>query len=224
LGADKCGPVAGAALPTPACHIPSAAHGRSRQATFHLIKVREVYPGANQQTVLIGDTKVQQTACWNAGGILADCVAWGNFNGAGALQAATGTSAGAPASPSGISAGKAIRRTIDPGCPTLQGVPQNAGTPPPAPSAKKAAGLNTVPSRKPAARTHDRTPTFRFHSNAAGVRYQCKLDRGPFKACSSPYTTAPLAPGGHTLKVRAVDGRIADPTPATAGFKVVLKR
>ena len=127
------------------------------QASFHLIKVREVHPGqsddsyvelqmyaagqallsghsltvydasgslihtstfsssvansANQQTVLVGDTAVQSTfgvapdlvdaglavpaaggaACWNAGGIPADCVAWGNFSGAATLQAATGT-------------------------------------------------------------------------------------------------------------------------------------
>jgi uncharacterized membrane protein YgcG len=155
------------------------------QATFHLIKVREVHPGtsddsyvelqmfaagqsllsghpmtlysasgslthsstfsssvpnsANQQTVLIGDTRVQEAfgvapdlvdsgltisaaggaACWNAGGIPADCVAWGNFSGGAALQLATGTTVGSPVSPAGIAAGKAIRRTIEPGCPTL---------------------------------------------------------------------------------------------------------
>src|ERR1700710_922912 len=155
------------------------------QATFHLIKVREVHPGtsddsyvelqmyaagqsllgghsmtlynasgslvhsstfsspvpssANQQTVLVGDTGVQQAfgvapdlvdsalaisagggaACWNAGGLPADCVAWGNFSGGAALQLATGTTVGSPVSPGGITAGKAIRRTIEPGCPTL---------------------------------------------------------------------------------------------------------
>jgi hypothetical protein len=564
------------------------------QATFHLIKVREVYPGsnddsyvelqmfaggqnflsghamklynaggtlihtstfsstvpnsANQQTVLVGDTKVQQAfgvapdlvdegltvpaaggaACWNAGGIPADCIAWGNFNGGGALQAAAGTSAGAPVSPSGITAGKAIRRTIEPGCPTLleesddsdasatdfaevtpaprnnsspivehtcagapntaidgrpaprsnsdsaeftyeaptatsyecrldaavfsscplggpveytalsegshtfqvrgvnasgsdptpasytwiidttppvvtidthpddpspgatvqftyhapnesgstfkcsldgapatscptsgityhgladgshsfaveatdaagnaqlaptelawtvdnslvdttspqttllskpadpsasptasftyeanepgssfecaldgaafavcpstgvsygslangahsfqvravdpsgnvdpspagcsfvvvlagvsgsgQAAPQDSGSPPPALPRKKTAALNTILSGKPAARTHDRTPTFRFHSNTAGARYQCKVDRGPFRACGSPYTTAPLTAGTHTLKVRALHGGLVDPTPATVSFKVVVTR
>ena len=54
-----------------------------------------------------------------AGGIPADCVAWGNFSGGAALQTATGTSAGTPVSPGGITAGKAIRRSIAPGCPTL---------------------------------------------------------------------------------------------------------
>lgn len=155
------------------------------QATFHLIKVREVYAGSagdsyvelqmyaagetfltnhamtvydangalvhsskftssvvngqNQATVLIGDTAVQSkfgvapdlvdaelsipaaggATCWNAGGIPADCVAWGNFSGGSALQTATGTTVGSPASPGGITAGKAIRRTIQPGCSTL---------------------------------------------------------------------------------------------------------
>ncbi|MBA3864926.1 MAG: hypothetical protein H0X42_01035 [Solirubrobacterales bacterium] len=155
------------------------------QATFHLIKVRDVYPGsqndsyvelqifaagqtllsghsltvydatgalthsstfssgvaggANQSTVLIGDSGTAAkfgiqpdlvdsalsipaaggAACWNAGGIPADCAAWGNFNGAAALQSATGTSTGSPVSPGGVTAGKAIRRTIEPGCPTL---------------------------------------------------------------------------------------------------------
>src|SRR3954451_15821487 len=69
---------------------------------------------ANQSTVLIGDTGVQAkfgvapdlvdaelaipasggAACWNAGGIPADCVAWGNFNGGGAFETATKTSVG----------------------------------------------------------------------------------------------------------------------------------
>src|SRR3954467_2420760 len=94
---------------------------------------------ANQSTVLIGDTGVQAkfgvtpdlldaelaipaaggAACWNAGGVPADCVAWGNFSGAAALQTATGTTVGSPASPRGITTAKAIRRTIEPGRPTL---------------------------------------------------------------------------------------------------------
>jgi hypothetical protein len=86
---------------------------------------------------------------------------------------------------------------------------------------KKAAAPNTTFSRRPAVRTHDRTPTFHFHADAAGARYQCKVDRGPFKACRSPFTTAPLTPGGHTLKVRALRGGLADPTPATVAFRVI---
>jgi len=47
--------------------------------------------------------------CWEA----LDCVAWGSFHGA------TASPAGAPADPSGIPDGMALRRSIAPGCPTL---------------------------------------------------------------------------------------------------------
>lgn len=85
--------------------------------------------GANQQTILIGDSGVQSAfgaipdltdagleirraggaACW-AGSI--DCVAWGDFSGS------TPSPAGAPADPGGIPDATALRRTIEPGCPT----------------------------------------------------------------------------------------------------------
>jgi hypothetical protein len=74
---------------------------------------------------------------------------------------------------------------------------------------------------KPAAKTHDRTPTFRFGSSRPGAGFQCKLDRGPFKACRSPLTTKSLPYGRHTLEVRAVLGAARDSTPATFSFKVV---
>lgn len=47
--------------------------------------------------------------CWET----LDCVAWGNFNGA--VKSAVGQ----PAAATGIPDGMALRRTIEPGCPTL---------------------------------------------------------------------------------------------------------
>ncbi len=47
--------------------------------------------------------------CWEA----LDCVAWGNFAGL------TNSPVGQPAAPAGIPDGMALRRTIEPGCPTL---------------------------------------------------------------------------------------------------------
>jgi hypothetical protein len=88
---------------------------------------------------------------------------------------------------------------------------------PPTPTKKP----NTTISGKPGARTHDRTPTFRFGSGGTGATFQCKLDHGPFKACRSPLTTKSLAYGSHVLKVRAVLDGIPDPTPARFTFKVV---
>jgi hypothetical protein len=266
------------------------------QATFHLIKVREVYPGtnddsfvelqmfaggqnflgghamklynaagtlvhtstfsstvpnsANQQTVLVGDTKVQQkfgvapdlvdeglavpaaggAACWNAGGIPADCVAWGNFSGGAALQAATGTSAGAPVSPSGIAVGKAIRRTIEPGCPTLLEESDDSDdsaidfaevTPAPrndssSISEKTCAGApNTAIDDRPAPRSNSGSAEFTYEAPTA-TSYECRLDAAPFSSCplGGPAEYNGLAEGSHTFQVRGVNGSGPDPTPA----------
>jgi len=267
------------------------------QATFHLIKVREVYPGANddsyvelqmfaggqnflsghamklynasgtlihtstfsstvpnaanQQTVLIGDTKVQQSfgvapdlvdeglavpaaggaACWNAGGIPADCVAWGNFSGGSSLQAATGTSAGTPVSPGGITAGKAIRRTIEPGCPTLleesddsdnsatdfaeaSPAPRNDSSPI---SEHTCAGApNTAIDDRPAARSNSTSAEFTYEAPTA-TSYECRLDAAVFSSCAlgGPAEYTGLTEGSHTFQVRGVNVSGPDPTPAS---------
>jgi hypothetical protein len=82
----------------------------------------------------------------------------------------------------------------------------------------------TTLKRKPPHKTHDRTPTFRFGADEGGSTFQCKLDRKPFRACRSPYTTKRLALGPHTFKVRARDdsGKL-DPSPASYSFRVVAK-
>ncbi|HEX8688973.1 MAG TPA: hypothetical protein VF729_01890, partial [Solirubrobacterales bacterium] len=64
-------------------------------------------------------------------------------------------------------------------------------------------------------------PTFRFRSSVARSSFACKVDRGPFRSCSSPYTTKTLSFGAHTVQVRAVAGGAADPTPAKSSFRVV---
>jgi hypothetical protein len=50
------------------------------------------------------------------------------------------------------------------------------------------------------------------------------VDRKAFKTCRSPFTAPPLKPGRHKIRVRAVVGGIADPTPASCGFKVLAKQ
>jgi hypothetical protein len=78
---------------------------------------------------------------------------------------------------------------------------------------------------KPAKRTHDRTPTFRFTADEPGVRFQCKLDGKPFRGCRSPFTSKRLAFGSHSFRVRSIDsdGK-ADPTPASYRFRVIPPR
>lgn len=74
---------------------------------------------------------------------------------------------------------------------------------------------------KPAAKTKDRTPTFKFTSTVAGASFKCTLDGKALKPCRSPLTTKKLSFGRHTLKVSAVAGGASDPTPAISSFKVI---
>lgn len=183
--------------------------------------------------------------CWES----LDCVAWGNFSGS------LPSPAGSRAAPGGIPDGQALRRTISPGCATLLEQADDrddsatdfaAVFPAPrpnsvAPSERACAAAGgqqgdlygpgrrgapqTTLRRKPAKRTRDRTPTFRFSSDEPGSAFQCKLDRTPFKSCRSPFTAKKLTLGPHTFKVRARDesGRF-DPSPASYNFKVIEKR
>ncbi|MDX6601504.1 MAG: large repetitive protein [Solirubrobacterales bacterium] len=74
---------------------------------------------------------------------------------------------------------------------------------------------------KASAKTRDRTPSFRFGSSQSGVKFQCRLDGGPYVTCRSPFTTKKLDYGKHIFQVRAVLGQASDPTPAKLNFKVV---
>jgi hypothetical protein len=271
------------------------------QATFHLIKVREVYAGTsddsyvelqmfasgetfltnhamtvydasgalvhsskftsgvangqNQATVLIGDTGVQVkfgvapdlvdaelaipaaggAACWNAKGIPADCVAWGNFSGGSALQTATGTTVGSPVSPAGITAGKAIRRSIAPGCSTLLEESDDTNdsaadfaevTPAPRDNASAITEMtcpgppNTAIDERPPAVSEATTALFTYEAPTA-TSYECRLDSASFSSCSSSgieYTE--LTAGSHSFQVRGVNLAGPDPTPASYGWQV----
>jgi hypothetical protein len=58
-------------------------------------------------------------------------------------------------------------------------------------------------------------------ADAQAAAYECSIDGGAFAPCTSPLTLSGLAPGTHTIDVRAVDadGR-ADPTPERWTFDV----
>jgi hypothetical protein len=62
---------------------------------------------------------------------------------------------------------------------------------------------------------------FRFRSTVTGSSFQCKLDRGAFKPCSSPKTYRRLKPGRHTFKVKAVSASgVTDSTAAMRRFMI----
>ncbi len=63
---------------------------------------------------------------------------------------------------------------------------------------------------------------FTFSSPTAGATFECKVDKGRWKSCSSPYkvATKKLKVGKHTLRVRAVLAGAVDPTPSVRKFKV----
>jgi len=291
----------GFVLPLFAALLALLAAAPAAQATFHLIKVREVFPGANQNsyvelqmfapaqnllsghsltvynpagalvhsstfsagvansqnqsTILIGDSNVESSlgvkpdlldsglsvpatggaVCWNAGGIPADCVAWGNFTGGASLQSATGTSAGAVASPGGIGAGKALRRTIAPGCSTLLEESDDTNSSladfaevTPAPRNDASAIVETTCPGVPNTAIDDRPPPqaksadaeFTYDSPTASS-FECSLDGATFAVCPNAgqeYTG--LADGVHSFQVRGVNSSGPDPTPASYAWTV----
>jgi len=99
------------------------------------------------------------------------------------------------------------------GCEVVQ-LPAVAPPPPAAPETSAIKGKKKV--AKPA------KATFRFSSPTAGASFQCKVDKGRWKSCSSPYkvATKKLKAGKHTLRVRAVLAGVVDPTPSVRKFKV----
>jgi hypothetical protein len=225
-----------------AANVPSGAN----QSTILLAT-----PAAEAQFGVKADAPLGANALDPAGGGVCweelDCVSWGGFSGK--LPSPAGT----PAAAGGIPDEMALRRGILSGCPTLleagddhdnSAADFSATFPAPRPNSvaptehacatgggsegsggRQGAGApQTLFRRKPSRRTADRTPTFRFAADEAGVSFQCKVDRGAFKHCRSPFTTAKLSLGRHTFAVRARDdsGKV-DPTPARYGFRVIAK-
>ena len=82
----------------------------------------------------------------------------------------------------------------------------------------RAAARHAGAARRRAGRQRRDTSRSDIGTPGAGVAgFECSVDGGAFSRCSAPFTVGGLAPGPHTIDVRAVDadGR-ADPDPATA--------
>jgi hypothetical protein len=80
---------------------------------------------------------------------------------------------------------------------------------------------NTLLRKAPRKKTKAHQALFVFLADQPRARFQCKLDKGRFKSCRSPFKKKVKA-GRHTFQVRAIGATgKADPTPAVFRWKVV---
>jgi large repetitive protein len=80
---------------------------------------------------------------------------------------------------------------------------------------------DTTITSGPTGPTNDSTPTFAFSSSESGSTFQCQVDAGAWATCTSPWTTASLSDGAHSVSVRATDAPgNTDASPATRSFTV----
>ena len=72
------------------------------------------------------------------------------------------------------------------------------------------------------AKIHGRNATFRFGGSggAGALGFECKLDRKPWRLCSSPKKYRHLKLGRHAFRVRASSAGVVDTTPAKWRFKI----
>jgi hypothetical protein len=82
---------------------------------------------------------------------------------------------------------------------------------------------DTAITKGPKKKTTKRRPKFKFTSTQAGSTFKCKLDKGQFAPCTSPFVPPKLGLGKHVLKVQAVGPTgLPDPAPAVKKFKVIV--
>ncbi|HRE88356.1 MAG TPA: HYR domain-containing protein, partial [Myxococcota bacterium] len=85
--------------------------------------------------------------------------------------------------------------------------------------------FDTVILGGPADPTAETVATFTFGVvDGTPDAYECRLDGGAWVGCMSPYTTAALADGAHTLLVRSLRRGAYDETPAFYGWTIDTTR
>jgi hypothetical protein len=83
------------------------------------------------------------------------------------------------------------------------------------------AAPDTVIDSTPANPTNSTSASFMFHSTETGSTFECKLDGGPFAACTSPKNYSSLSEASHTFQVRGTDSAgNTDLTPASFTWTV----
>jgi hypothetical protein len=80
---------------------------------------------------------------------------------------------------------------------------------------------DTTITAGPAGPTDDATPTFAFTASETNSVFECRVDSAPWASCASPWTTAALTDGPHSVSIRATDAAgNTDASPATRSFTV----
>src|SRR3954447_5962485 len=90
----------------------------------------------------------------------------------------------------------------------------------PKPPPRSASAPETTITKGPK-KTRNTRPKFKFSSNDPSATFQCRLDKGRFARCASPFKPPKLRPGKHRLQVRAVSAGGTDGTPAVRKFRVL---
>lgn len=94
--------------------------------------------------------------------------------------------------------------------------PPPPGLPPPSPPVAPETSIATTVISQQA-----RSAKFLFSATVAGSAFQCKLDKGEFKPCSSPRAYKHLKPGRHAFRVRAVGPTgLLDESAAVGNFAI----
>jgi CSLREA domain-containing protein len=97
------------------------------------------------------------------------------------------------------------------------GAPSSGG-PAPAPEAGRPQTWVLTGTRQG---TRRRGAHFAFSSDQVGARFQCRIDRGPFRPCHSPRRYRHVGRGKHLFEVRAIGlSGAVDPTPAKWRFTI----
>ena len=80
---------------------------------------------------------------------------------------------------------------------------------------------DTTITSGPTGTTTDNTPTYAFTATEAGSVFECRVDSASWADCTTPWTTAALSDGDHTVSVRATDvAGNTDASPASRAFTV----
>ena len=173
-------------------------------------------------------------ACYTSteAGSFIDCVSWGTFTGT-RLPSATGGDADFPG---GIADSKAISRSITAGCSTMLEASDDTNKP------ADWGDVSPNPLNNAATPARAGVPVHDDHQEAEGQddrqdpdlqvqgerqphsSFQCKVDKGQFASCTSPFTTKKLAKGKHTFQVRRSTADGGQGKAAKATFKVVKKK